>query len=102
MDQGIIILMIVLAAAIAPPSFATFLRAQSGQHINYQWNPAYVPTIQYTRWAYRVDSVTSAGLSTITSYTSQTNVLNHMRIFTNASVRLDIRPRVEWKWMSID
>src|SRR2546429_6316823 len=49
--KGIIILMIVLAAAIAPPSFATFLRAQSGQYINYQWNPAYVPTIQYTRWA---------------------------------------------------
>src|SRR5207244_4340511 len=35
--KGIIILMIVLAAAIAPPSFATFLRAQSGQYINYQW-----------------------------------------------------------------
>src|SRR6266566_2014963 len=100
--KGIIILMIVLAAAIAPPSFATFLRAQSGQYINYQWNPAYVPTIQYTRWAYGVDSVTSAGLSTITSYTNQTNVLNHIRIFTNSSARLNMRPLVGVNWMSID
>ncbi|HKI76809.1 MAG TPA: hypothetical protein VKA28_06390, partial [Candidatus Bathyarchaeia archaeon] len=100
--KGIIILMIVLAAAIAPPSFATFLRTQSGQYINYQWNPAYVPTIQYTRWAYGVDSVTSAGLSTITSYTNQTNVLNHIRIFTNSSARLNMRPLVGVNWMSID
>ena len=100
--KGIIILMIVLAAAIAPPSFATFLRAQSGQYINYQWNPAYVPTIQYTRWSYGVDSVTSAGLSTITSYTNQTNVLNHIRIFTNSSARLNMRPLVGVNWMSID
>src|SRR5207253_1152579 len=50
--KGIVIIAIVLASAIAPPAFATFLRAQSGQYINYQWNPAYVPTIQYTRWAY--------------------------------------------------
>jgi len=100
--KGIIILMIVLAAAIAPPSFATFLRAQSGQYINYQWNPAYVPTIQYTRWSYGVDSITSAGLSTITSYTNQTNVLNHIRIFTNSSARLNMRPLVGVNWMSID
>src|SRR6266516_807770 len=100
--KGIIILMIVLAAAIAAPSFATFLRAQSGQYINYQWNPAYVPTIQYTRWAYGVDSVTSAGLSTITSYTNQTNVLNHIRILTNSSARLNMRPLVGVNWMSID
>src|SRR5437879_9772282 len=100
--KGIVILMIVLAAAIAPPSFATFLRAQSGQYINYQWNPAYVPTIQYTRWAYGVDSVTSAGLSTITTYPNQTNVSNHIRIFTNSSARLNIKPLVGVNWMSID
>ena len=100
--KGIIVLMIVLAAAIAPPSFATFLRAQSAQYINYQWNPAYVPTIQYTRWSYGVDSVTSAGLPTITSYTNQTNVLNHIRIFTNSSARLNMRPLVGVNWMSID
>src|SRR5207245_11020927 len=97
---GIIILMIVLAAAIAPPSLATFLRAQSGQYINYQWNPAYVPTIQYTRWAYGVDSVTSASLSTITSYTNHTNVLSHLRIFTHSPARLNMRPLVGVKWMS--
>src|SRR6266699_472027 len=100
--KGIIILMIVLAAAIAPPSLATFLRAQSGQYISYQWNPAYVPTIQYTRWAYGVDFVTSASLSTITSYTNQTNVLSHIRIFTNSSARLNMRPLVGVNWMSID
>src|SRR5436305_14006293 len=90
--KGIIILMIVLAAAIAPPSFATFLRAQSGQYINYQWNPAYVPTIHYTRCDYGVDSITSAGLYTITSYTNQTNVLNHIRIFNNSLLRLNSSP----------
>ena len=100
--KGIVIIAIVLASAIAPPAFATFLRAQSGQYINYQWNPAYVPTIQYTRWAYGVDSVTSANLSMITSYTNQTNVLNHIRIFTNSSAQLNMRPLVGVNWMSID
>ena len=100
--KGIIIIAIVLASAIAPPAFATFLRAQSGQYISYQWNPAYVPTIQYTRWAYGVDSVTSANLSMITSYTNQTNVLNHIRIFTNSSAQLNMRPLVGVNWMSID
>jgi hypothetical protein len=98
----VVILAIVLAAAIAPPSLATFLRGQSGQYINYQWNPAYVPTIQYTRWAYGIDSVTNANLSMITSYTNQTNVLSHIRIFTNSSAQLNMRPLVGVNWMSID
>src|SRR5437588_811238 len=100
--KGIVIIAIVLASAIAPPAFATFLRAQSGQYINYQWNPAYVPTIQYTRWAYDVDSVTTANLSMITSYTNQTNVLNHIRIFTNSSAQINMRPLVGVYLMSID
>src|SRR5437588_12351111 len=34
--QGIVIIAIVLVTAIAPPAFATFLRAQSAQYINYK------------------------------------------------------------------
>src|SRR5467141_1049609 len=100
--KGLVILAIVLVSTITLPVYGTYLRAQSGQYIAYQWNPAYVPTIQYTRWAYGVDGVTSAGLSTITSYTNQTNVLNHIRIFTNSSARLNMRPLVGVNWMSID
>jgi uncharacterized membrane protein (UPF0182 family) len=98
----VVILAIVLTAAIAPPSLATFLRGQSGQYINYQWNPAYVPTLQYSRWAYGIDSVTNANLSMITSYPNQTNVLSHIRIFTNSSAQLNMRPLVGVNWMSID
>ncbi len=100
--KGIVILAIVLAGAIVPPAYGSFLRAQSGQYISYQWNPAYVPTIQYTRWAYGVDSVTSASLSMITSSSNQTNVLSHIRIFTNSSARLNMKPLVGVNWMSID
>src|SRR5467141_1818032 len=100
--KGLVILAIVLVSTITLPVYGTYLRAQSGQYINFQWNPAYVPTIEYTRWAYGVDSVTSAGLSSITSYTNQTNVLNHIRILTNSSARLNMRPLVGVNWMSID
>jgi hypothetical protein len=96
------ILVIVLLSVITLPAYASFLRAQSGQYINYQWNPAYVPTIQYTRWAYGVDNVTPADVSLINSTGPQTNVLGHVRIFTQDSARLNMKPLVGVNWMSID
>jgi len=100
--KGLVILAIVLASTITLPVYGTYLRAQSGQYINYQWSPAYVPTIQYTRWAYGVDSVTSADQSLIKSLGNQTNTLDHIRIFTNQSARLNMKPLVGVNWMSID
>jgi hypothetical protein len=100
--KGLVILAIVLVSTITLPVYGTYLRAQSGQYINYQWNPAYVPTIQYTRWAYGVDSVTNADQSLITSSGNQTNTLDHIRIFTNESARLNMKPLVGVNWMSID
>ena len=99
--KGLMILAIVLISTITLPVYGTYLRAQSGQYINYQWNPAYVPTIQYTRWAYGVDSVTNADQSLITSSGNQTNTLDHIRIFTNESARLNMKPLVGVNWMSI-
>jgi uncharacterized membrane protein (UPF0182 family) len=100
--KGLVILAIVLVSTITLPVYGTYLRAQSGQYINYQWNPAYVPTIQYTRWAYGVDSVTNADQSIINATGTQTNTLNHIRIFTNQSARLNMKPLVGVNWMSID
>jgi len=100
--KGLVILAIVLASTITLPVYGTYLRAQSGQYINYQWNPAYVPTIQYTRWAYGVNSVTNADQSLIKSSGNQTNTLDHIRIFTNQSARLNMKPLVGVNWMSID
>ncbi len=100
--KGLMILAIVLVSTITLPVYGTYLRAQSGQYINYQWNPAYIPTIQYTRWAYGLDSVTSADQSIITSSGNQTNTLDHIRIFTNDSARLNMKPLVGVNWMSID
>jgi uncharacterized membrane protein (UPF0182 family) len=100
--KGLLILAIVLVSTITLPVYGTYLRAQSGQYVNYQWNPAYVPTIQYTRWAYGVDSVTSAGQSIINASGIQTNTIDHIRIFTNDSARLNMKPLVGVNWMSID
>jgi len=98
---GIVIIVLILVAGIAPTSFGSFLRSQSGQYIAYQWDPAYVPTIQYTRWAYGIDNISSAGLSLVNSSSTQTNVLNHIRIFTNEAARLNMKPSVGVNWMSI-
>ena len=100
--KGILILAIVLVSTITLPVYGTYLRAQSGQYINYQWNPAYVPTIQYTRWAYGLDSVLSSDVSLINGTGSQINTLDHIRIFTNESARLNMKPLVGVNWMSID
>ncbi|MBO0888275.1 hypothetical protein J2P12_04160, partial [Candidatus Bathyarchaeota archaeon] len=99
---AIVIIALVLIAGIAPPLFGAFLRSQSGQYIAYQWDPAYVPTIQYTRWAYGVDNISSAGLPLIQSSSNQTNVLDHIRIFTNQSAQLNMKPLVGVNWMSIN
>ena len=100
--KGIMILAIVLISTITLPVYGTYLRAQSGQYINYQWNPAYVPTIQYTRWAYGLDSVPNASPSLINATGTQSNTLDHIRIFTNESARLNMKPLVGVNWMSID
>jgi len=96
------ILVIVILSVVTLPAYASFLRAQSGQYVNYQWNPAYVPTIQYTRWAYGVDNVTPADVSLINSTGPQTNVLGHVRIFTQEAARLNMKPLVGVNWMSLD
>jgi len=100
--KGLIILAIVLISTVTLPVYGTYLRAQSGKYISYQWNPAYVPTIQYTRWAYGLDSVTSADKSLINGTGTQTNTLDHIRIFTNESARLNMKPLVGVNWMSIN
>ena len=100
--KGVLILAIVLVSTVTLPVYGTYLRAQSGQYINYQWTPAYVPTIQYTRWAYGVDSVSPADESLINATSSQSNTLDHIRIFTNESARLNMKPLVGVNWMSID
>ncbi len=99
--KGIIILAIVLISIFTLPAYSAFLRGQSGRYIEYQWTPAYVPTIDYTRWAYGVDSITSADQSIITASSNQTNVLNHIRIFTADSARQNMKPLVGVNWMSI-
>jgi hypothetical protein len=100
--KGLVILAIVLISTITLPVYGAYLRAQSGQYINYQWNPAYVPTIQYTRWAYGLDSVSRADQSLINATGTQTSTLDHIRIFTNQSARLNMKPLVGVNWMSID
>ncbi|HEX4921410.1 MAG TPA: hypothetical protein VFV92_11800, partial [Candidatus Bathyarchaeia archaeon] len=99
---AIAIIAIILVGGIAPPAFGAYLRGQSGKYIDYQWDPAYVPTIQYTRWAYDVTNVSSAGLPLIATSSNQTGVLNHIRIFTNSSAQLNMKPLVGVNWMSID
>ncbi len=99
--RAIIILAIIVIGIISLPGYGTFLRAQSGKYIDYQWTPSYVPTIDYTRWAYMVDNVSSADQSLIT--TGNTNLtLSHVRIFTRDAAKLNMRPLVGVNWMSID
>jgi len=100
--RGLIIIGIVLVSVIAMPAYGAFLRGQSGRYIEYQWTPAYVPTIEYTRWQYAVDSVTSADLSMITAPVNQTEVLRDIRIFTQEAAGLNMKPLVGVNWMSID
>jgi len=99
--RGIIILAIVIVSIFTLPAYSAFLRGQSGRYIEYQWTPAYVPTIDYTRWAYGVDSITSADKAIITASTNQTNVLDHIRIFTADSAKNNMKPLVGVNWMSI-
>ncbi len=95
-------IIITLPIMYAVLSGGAWVRAQSGQYINYQWNPAYVPTIQYTRWAYGLDSVPNASPLLINATGTQSNTLDHIRIFTNESARLNMKPLVGVNWMSID
>src|SRR5712692_1138837 len=98
-----LIIVIVLISIVSLPSCGGFLRGQSGQYINYQWTPAYVPTIQYTQWAYQVDSVASANQSImLAGNLNQSQILKGIRIFTQDAARLNMKPSVSVNWLSID
>lgn len=71
-----------------------------GRWHQYVWNPAYVPTIAYTRWAYEVDEIERVNSSLIT--TPSREVLKNVRIFTLDAARLYMKPYVGVNWMSID
>ncbi len=104
--RAIIVLAIILVGIVSLPGYGAFLRAQSGKYIGYQWTPAYVPTIDYTRWAYSVDNVSNADSSLITSGSTNQTLLNQtlsdIRIFTQSAAKLNMRPLVGVNWMSID
>jgi len=102
--RGVILIIIVLVPIITLPSYGAFLRGQSGKYIDYQWSPAYVPTIQYTRWAYQVDNVTNADASLIQGGGSlnQSQILSGIRVFTQDTARLYMKPLVSVNWMSIN
>ena len=101
--RAILLILIVIIPIVTVPSYGSFLRGQSGKYIDYQWNPAYVPTIQYTRWAYQVDNVTSADQSLMTSGNlNQSQILSGIRIFTQDAAKLYMKPLVPVNWMSIN
>ena len=101
--RAVLLIVIVLIPIFTLPSYGAFLRGQSGKYIDYQWTPAYVPTIQYTRWAYQVDNVTKADQSLIQAGNlSQAQILGDIRIFTQDAARLYMKPLVPVNWMSID
>ncbi len=101
--RAILLILIVLIPIVTLPSYGAFLRGQSGKYIDYQWSPAYVPTIQYTRWAYQVDNVNNTDQSLMTSGNlNQSQILSGIRVFTQDAAKLYMKPLVPVNWMSID
>ncbi len=101
--RAILLILIVLIPIATLPSYGAFLRGQSGKYIDYQWSPAYVPTIQYTRWAYQVDNVTNADKTLVQEdQLNQSQILSGIRVFTQDAARLYMKPLVSVNWMSIN
>lgn len=72
-----------------------------GKRQEYSWNPAYLPSIEFTNWAYETDTVEKSNVSILT--TNSTDVLEHVRIFTDSAAKLNMKPHVgPNNWMSID
>jgi len=97
------ILIAVLASSIVSPLIVSAVTVQpymQGRQYEYRWVPAYLPTIEYTRWAYQVDNVRHVSSETITIPTSE--VLRYVRIFTMEGAKLNMKPFVGVNWMSID
>jgi hypothetical protein len=82
-------------------SLATVGPYMQGRRYEYVWKPAYIPTIDFTRWAYELDKIERTDVVLITS--NETETLKEIRIFTLEAAKLNMKPLVGGvNWMSID
>lgn len=99
-----IFLLAVLVVGCFLPSAVSLLTVKQQMEERYQaytWEPAVVPSIQYTRWAYELDQVKKIDLDAIK--TQALGVQDHVRIFTDENARFNMRPHLgQVNWMSID
>jgi hypothetical protein len=96
-----IVSLIVLLLSPSIVSWATVGPYMQGRRYEYVWKPAYIPTIDFTRWAYELNGIEKTDATLIT--TNETETLKKIRIFTLEAAKLNMKPRVGGvNWMSID
>jgi len=82
-------------------SLATVEPYMQGRRYEYVWKPAYIPTIDFTKWAYELDEIEKTNATLITA--NETETLKEIRIFTLEAAKLNMKPLVGGvNWMSID
>lgn len=82
-------------------SWATVGPYMQGRRNEYVWKPAYIPTIDFTRWAYELDGIERTDAALITA--NETETLKEIRIFTLEAAKLNMKPHVGGvNWLSID
>jgi len=94
----------VIVTALFSPTLIQMVNVNpyiEGRTIEYVWEPAYLPTISFTRFAYEIDTIERVDDSLIT--TNRTDVLKNVRIFDLAAAKKNMKQFVgAYNWMSID
>lgn len=93
--------MIPLLLAPSIVSMITIGPYTQGRRNEYVWEPAYIPTIDFTKWAYEADEIERIEPTVIT--TNETETLREIRIFDLDAAKINMKAYVGGvNWMSID
>jgi uncharacterized membrane protein (UPF0182 family) len=97
--MAVLIIPLLLLPSIV--SMTTIGPYMQGRRSEYVWEPAYVPTVSFTKWAYEVDEIERIDPSIIT--TNETKTLRQIRVFDSETAKINMKAYVGGtNWMSID
>lgn len=94
----IVVLLLFVPSIVSMTTVGPYMQ---GRRSEYVWEPAYIPTIDFTKWAYETDEIERIDTAVITA--NETETLSKIRIFNLDTAKINMKAYVGGtNWMSID
>ena len=99
---AMLIILVLGSLSVGPIVVAfQYSPAMQGHWKDWVWQPKYLPTVEYTRWATGLESIKEARVTAAMDTGENLEILSRIRVFSDAAAKLRFMPRIGVNWMDL-